>query len=126
MAERSMELRRGEYCTKSKVDRNGRNWHSVTRLRVGGRGIVVRFTTGTRVFLNSDASRSALRFTQPCVQWAVRGLYPGENQPERKVDDSPSGAEIRNAWGCILTLPPHMTSRCAQGHLLHTLNSLDS
>jgi hypothetical protein len=79
----------------------------MTRLRVGDRGIVVRFTftTGTRDFLNSEASRSALRFTQLCVQWAVRGLYPGVNQPERTVHDSPFVAEIRNAWGCILTLP---------------------
>lgn len=98
----------------------------MTRLRVGGRRIVVRFTTGTRVFLSTEASRSALRFTQPCGQWAVRGLYPGEKQPERKVDDSPSGAEIRNAWGCIPTLRLHMTSLCAQGHLLHILNSMDS
>ena len=92
--------------------------HTVTMSRVGDRGKVVRCTTGSRDFLNSEVSRSALPFTQPCVQWAVRDLYPGIKQPERKVDDSPIGAEIRNAWGCILPSPLHVNSRCAQGQLL--------
>jgi hypothetical protein len=44
-------------------------------------------------------SRSALRPTQPPIQWVPRVLSLGIKRPGREADHSPaSNAEVKNAW----------------------------
>jgi hypothetical protein len=49
-------------------------------------------------------SRTALRHTQPPIQWVPGALSLGVKRPGREADhSSPSSAEIKNAWSYIST-----------------------
>jgi hypothetical protein len=61
------------------------------------RGSTVRFPAGTGNFsLHHTASRTALRPTQPPIQWMPRALSLGVKRPGRETDHSPpSSAEVK-------------------------------
>jgi hypothetical protein len=71
------------------------------------RGIRVRVPIGSRIF--STSSRSALRSTQPPIQWVPGVLSPGLKLPGREADYSPpTSAEVKKIWIFIST--PHRPS----------------
>jgi hypothetical protein len=54
------------------------------------------------IFLFTPVSRSALRPTQPPIQWVSGALSLGVKRPSREAGHSPpSTAEIKNAWSYI-------------------------
>jgi hypothetical protein len=64
------------------------------------------------IFHFSKKSRSALRPTQPSVQWKLRINSPGVKRPEWEVDYSPqSSSEIRKS-GVIHLCPLHDFIAC--------------
>jgi hypothetical protein len=64
---------------------------------------------GLGIFLFTSASRTALRSTQPPIQWVPVGLSLGVNRPGREADHSPpSSAEFKE---CVeLYLHPNTSS----------------
>jgi hypothetical protein len=70
---------------------------------------VVRFPAGVGIFLLTTASRSALRPTQPLIQWVPGALSLGVKQPGREADHSlPSSVDVKNA--CSYTSTPNTPS----------------
>jgi hypothetical protein len=68
------------------------------------RGSRVRFPAGLGIFLFTTASRTALGFTQPPIQWVPGVLSLGVKRPGREADHShPSSAEVKNAWSYTST-----------------------
>jgi hypothetical protein len=56
------------------------------------------------IFLFTTAPRTALRPTQPPIQWVPGALSLGVKWPGRKADHSPSSiAEVKNAWSYTST-----------------------
>jgi hypothetical protein len=54
---------------------------------------------GLGIFLFTTASRTAVKLTQPPIQWATGALSLGIKPPGREADHSPpSSAEVKNAW----------------------------
>jgi hypothetical protein len=65
----------------------------------------VQFPAGARDFLYFTASRPALGFTQPPIQWVLGTVSPGVKQPGCETDNSPpSSVEVKNG-GAIPALP---------------------
>jgi hypothetical protein len=61
---------------------------------------------GLGIFLFTTASRTALRPTQPPIQWVTDALSLGVKRPGREADHSPpSIAEVKNAWSYTSTPP---------------------
>jgi hypothetical protein len=71
----------------------------------------VRFRTDATVFLYSTASRSALRPSQPPIQWVPGTLSLGIERLGREGDHSPSFSVEVNNGGAISSIT-HMSSRC--------------
>jgi hypothetical protein len=79
---------------------------SVWRLGYGleDRGSTVRFPAGMGIFLFTTVSRTALRPTQPPIQWVQGDHSLGVKRPRREADHSPpSSARIKNAWNYTST-----------------------
>jgi hypothetical protein len=58
---------------------------------------------------HSKSSRSALRSTQPPIQWVLGALSLGVKRLGREVDHSPPiSAEVKKMW--IYTSTPHTPS----------------
>jgi hypothetical protein len=74
------------------------------------RGSRVRFPAGLGIFLFTTASRTALRPTQPPIQWVPRALCLAVKRPGREADHSPSSAEIKE-WVELYLHSPNMPSR---------------
>jgi hypothetical protein len=69
-----------------------------------GRTAGFRFQT-LQMFLFSTASISALRHTEPPIQWVPRALSSGVKRPEAESDNlTPSSAEVKNS-GALLHCP---------------------
>jgi hypothetical protein len=61
---------------------------------------------GLGIFLFTTMSRTALRPTQPPIQWVPGALSLGVKWLGHEADHSPpSGAEVRNAWSSTSTPP---------------------
>jgi hypothetical protein len=59
---------------------------------------------GLGIFLFTTASRTALRSTQPPIQWVLGALSLEIKWPGREADHSPpSSAEVKNAWSYTST-----------------------
>jgi hypothetical protein len=58
------------------------------------------------ISLFTTAFRTALRPTQPPIQWVPESLSLEVKQPGREADHlPPSNAEVKNAW-CYTSTPP--------------------
>jgi hypothetical protein len=67
---------------------------------------VLRFDSrrGLGTFLFTTASRTALRCTQPPIQWVPGALFLGVQRPTREANHSlPPSAEVKNAWSYTCT-----------------------
>jgi hypothetical protein len=85
------------------------------------RGSRVRFSAGTGNFFFTTASRTALRPTQPPIQWVPGALSLGVKQPGHEADHSPpSSAEVRE-WA-VLYLHSHNMSLWRGAQLKHRDN----
>jgi hypothetical protein len=72
------------------------------------RGSRVRFPAGLGIFLLTTASGTALRLTQPPIQWVPGVLFLGVKWPGSEADHSPpSSADVKNAWSYTST-PQHI------------------
>jgi hypothetical protein len=77
-------------------------------LRAGRPGFDSR--QGQEIFLFSTASRSALRPTQPPMQWVLVAFFPAGKTPGAVADHSlPSSAKVKN--GGAIPPFPHTSSR---------------
>jgi hypothetical protein len=66
----------------------------------------VRFPAGLGIFLFITTSRTALRPSQPPIQWVPGVLSLGVKRPGREADhSSTSSAEVKNAWSYTFTFP---------------------
>jgi hypothetical protein len=80
------------------VLRWGRDW------TIGILGFDSRLGLG--IFLLTTASGTALRPTQPPIQWVPGTLSLGVKRPGLEADHSPpSSAEVKNAWSYTFTPP---------------------
>jgi hypothetical protein len=71
------------------------------------RGSRVRFPEEAGNFLFTTVSRTALRPTQPPIQWVPGDRSLGVKRPRREADHSPpSSADVKNAWSYTST--PHI------------------
>jgi hypothetical protein len=59
---------------------------------------------GLGVFLFTTVSRTALKPTQPPIQWVLEALSLGLKRQGHETDHSPpSSAEVKNAWSYTST-----------------------
>jgi hypothetical protein len=64
---------------------------------------------GLGIFLFTTASRSALRLTQPPVQWVPGALSLRIKRPGLEADHSPlSNVEVKNVWSYTSTPPTRL------------------
>jgi hypothetical protein len=69
------------------------------------------------IFLFTTASRTALRPTQPPIQWVPGAPSPGVKRPGREADRSPpSSAEVKNAWSYTSTPQYVLMAWCLVKH----------
>jgi hypothetical protein len=69
------------------------------------------------IFLLTIASRTALRRTQPPIQWVPGALSLGVKRPGREAEHSPpSSAEVKNAWGYTSAPPYALMEWCLFKH----------
>jgi hypothetical protein len=80
----------------------------------------VRFPEGLGIFLSTTASRTALRATQPPIQWEPGALILGVKRPGREADPSPPTAEVKECVELHLHSPNTPSWRVAQ--LKHRVN----
>jgi hypothetical protein len=70
------------------------------------RGFGVRVPVGSRIFLFSMLSRSALGSTQPPIQWVPGVLSLGVKRQGCEADHSPpASAEVKKMWNHTSTTP---------------------
>jgi len=83
-----------------------RSWSEVVSIVSGLRAGRPVFDSrhGQKLLLFATASRPALGFTQPSIQWIPGFLSPGIKRPGRE-------SEVRNAWNYTST-PPYIFMAC--------------
>jgi hypothetical protein len=74
------------------------------------RGSRARFLAGLGIFLFTTASRTALRTTQPPMQWVTGALSLGVMRPGRETDHSPPpSADVKECVELYL----HSSNTCS-------------
>jgi hypothetical protein len=77
---------------------------------------------GLGIFLFTTASRTALRPTQPPIQWVPGALFLRVKRPEREADHlSPSSAEVMNVWAYI-SIPQYAFMAWCSAEIKHRGN----